>query len=205
MAHDDGYIVASHLAGWGSIIVKMNSMQSAEHRRSCEGFTLLEMVFIISIISILSLTLLNGLPLARDNQIIAADRAWFQSIVRTAQLRAVNELRDEACMAQAGGSPEIERRCSDVGLLLQGRRILMFSDLDGDQAYAKSVDYDIQEFTATSKFEPDGKVIIFESVPPLLRLYDDGSVIAPTGNVALTMSVGSLQRNVRVTFYGNVE
>jgi prepilin-type N-terminal cleavage/methylation domain-containing protein len=163
-----------------------------------KGFTLLETAVVLAIMGILSAIVLTGWPAARQHQALLLATEQVQTMIRTAQQKALNEDRPQACLSQA----VVPKNCSDVGVAVKDNNILIFADTEkpDNNQYEEGKDYLIERQTL-----PLGVVgpnswqeFIFEAIPPNIRLMG-----GPTKT--LTLHSGEVSKTVTVKNYGQVE
>lgn len=169
------------------------------------GFTLIEIIVVVVITGLLSALVLIGYPAARDHQHLRLAEQAFQTFFRDAQNRALNEERDDACLeTQALGD---ERYCSDIGLALRGRDIILFADTaDPTQNEYSDRDYRITTFTLPGAVEiaAEGspQSLLWEVTPPTVTLYADGVEMTQARTIDLV--VRKQQRTITIQPYGHV-
>lgn len=165
--------------------------------------TLIETIVVISIISILSAITAVSFPVVRDKQRLVADANTIEALLQEAQLRALNEVRSEDCLARAGDDKQVQRHCSNVGVALQARQAILFSDFNGDRAYTPGEDMNITErelaTDVTSALLPAWQAFVFEALPPTVAVYADGAVVLPASSPEAT-AVSLQTRNQTKTF-----
>ena len=173
-------------------------------RSFSEGFTLLEMMVVVVIISILTFLSLSALPVARSNQQLKSDIQQLRSIFSIAQQKALNEIRDEECLERVGDDPELRIRCSTIGVFFEDFKVTLFADIDADWEYTPEVDYLINEQTLQSQVSGAKKTIVFQAIPPSLYMVANGDPVAPQGSVALTLKAGEQSREIEIQRFGIV-
>lgn len=174
-----------------------------------KGFTLLETAVVLAIMSILTGLILVGWPRARHQQALLLATEQVQTMVRTAQQKALNEDRSADCLngGWVGSAPEEQRLCSDVGVAVNGSNILIFADTQDGNAdrYNKEDQTSAGDFVLERQTLPLGvtgstgwQEFIFEATPPNIRLM---------GGPAKTLMLrsGEVSKTVTVKNYGQVE
>lgn len=175
---------------------------------SCQsfGFTLIEVLVVITIMTIITAVTLTALPLARTDQMLESDIIQLKSALSQAQQRALNEIRTPDCLALAGDDSELQRRCSDIGVVILEERIVTFSDLTGDQDYVSSGDLEL-EAQSTSSGPPNGTPIsiVFTASPPNVTTFVNGQVIGAGQSAPVTLQIGETSREFSINPYGILE
>ena len=168
------------------------------------GYTLLEVVVGIGIISLVATLLAVGYPSTRDTQELLVAQQRFEALLRDAQQQARNEERSPDCLASV--SEEDRNVCSDIGLALRGQVMTLFADTVGaDQRYTPGAD-----FILTEQQLPEGVTVadldlVWLSVPPTTTLYADGAaVVDDTAPQEVTLRYRSHSLTVAVFPFGYV-
>lgn len=172
-----------------------------------KGFTLLETAVVLAIMSILTGLILTGWPRARQQQALLLATEQVQTMVRTAQQKALNEDRSDACLATVPNTPEGKRLCSDIGVAIKNSDIRIFADTQ-EAAVNK---YNEQNNTSAGDFILEKQTLplgvtsssgwqefVFEATPPTILL-----VGGP--NKLLTLYSGNATKTVTIKNYGQVE
>ncbi len=175
--------------------------------RDYAGFSLVESLVIISIISILASLSLVALPAARAHQQLISDTELVQSLLLDSKGRALNQVRPEEC--ESGLSLEDPDRapCSDVGIDFRiAGEVTQFADLNGNGEY-EDTDYKIVTHSLSSSVTSDP--IVFKSVPPSVETYTNGQVMTPNGEnniatITLTASNGEI-RTLEMRQFGTLD
>lgn len=170
-----------------------------------KGFTLLETAVVLAIMSILTGLILTSWPRTRQQQALLLATEQIQTLIRTAQQKALNEDRAEACLATVEDTPESRRLCSDVGVAIKGNTIVMFADTinPSENKYDDTPDspHDFlieQQTLALGVTGPSGwQSFIFEATPPTINMF--------TSNQRLTLRIGNVSKDITVKTYGQVE
>lgn len=167
------------------------------------GFTLLEIVVVVGIISAVTAYASLAYPSARDQQKIIMAEQILQSTMRETQQKAINEERDAGCVFDVGSADE--KYCSDLGLHFNGSRIILFADTHyaNDNLYDAADDFELGTIAL-----PDGVTItglnslIFQGIPPTVKMYADGTKIDLT--TTATIQIGNSFEQVTLGPYGQV-
>ena len=177
-----------------------------KQRKSTTGFTLIESVVVISIITILTYLVLNALPLARTNQEMENDLQQLRSFLSRAQQQALNEIREDDCLSFAGSDEDAQRRCSDVGVLVASGSLTMFADIDGNGDYSNGADFIIDESDLAAGVEGNIPVsIVFASTPPTIITLSDVDVLAPNESAVVKLELEDASRELTIGPYGIIE
>lgn len=170
------------------------------------GFTLLEVVIVISIMTIVTYAVLTALPVARTNQQLTGDITALRSILTNAQQQAVNEIRSPDCLATVPSDADSQRRCSNIGVFIADNKVIQFADTSPDRIYTPGVDYILRESDQASglKGGPD-ITILFEADPPTVVTYANGQVLGPKQKVSFTLAIKDTQRALTIGPYGIIE
>lgn len=171
------------------------------------GFTLIETIIMISIITILTSLTVGAFPIARARQRIIADSSAIQLWLREAERRAHNETRTEDCLNQAGSDPEVQKRCSDVGLALRGQEAHIFADLDGNRNYSPDDDFIYSQNSLEAELDNADawQAFVFTATPPNLTMHYNGQVVRPNTAITLTLTSGSQQQQLPIYPYRHLD
>ena len=168
------------------------------------GYTLLEVVVGIGIISLVATLLAVGYPSTRDTQELLVAQQRFEALLRDAQEQARNEERSPDCLATV--LEEDRKACSDIGLALRGQTITLFADTFGaDRRYTAGDD-----FVLAQQQLPEGVLVadldlVWLGVPPTTTLYADGvAVVDDTAPHEVTFRYRSHSLTVAVFPFGYV-
>lgn len=170
------------------------------------GFTLIETLVTISIVSLITAILVVSWPWAREQQAFTLATQVIASRLKEAQQYAINEQRPERCEAQ--------RQCSVVGIAVRGAELVMFADTRGlnqqyDEAAGVTGDFIIQKQTLPSAVTTDAgqwQSWVFKAVPPnVISFGPTGEEIAPGAATSLILEWGTKQRTLTIRPYGHVE
>ncbi|MEX1112183.1 MAG: type II secretion system protein [Candidatus Andersenbacteria bacterium] len=174
--------------------------------------TLLETVVVITIMSILSVLTAVSFPVIRNHQNLITDAGQVEGALQEAQLRALNEVRPEECLSQAGDDRDLQRRCSNIGTAFQDRQGVLFSDFDGDRQYTPGEDFEIKRYTLVTTVDgvssPAWQTFVFEALPPTVAVYAGGAVVLPSSEssaAVLTLRAGGQTKELKIRPYGIVE
>ncbi len=172
------------------------------------GFTLVESMVIIAIISILSLLSAAALPRARASQQLTVSGQQLQALFNGAQQQSLDEVRTEPCLVIAGGDAAREKACSNIGVGIQGTSAVVFADLDGSRTYQAPTDFLIATHTLTAgstNTEPDyWQSFVFEATPPTVTLFADGIVVGPQTPALISLQAAAQRQSWAVYPYGRM-
>lgn len=169
------------------------------------GFTLVEMAVIMAIIGIMTLLVAFAFPAVRTNQALLQAQQTFQTELRSAQQQALNELRAEECLAAAGEEEDADLHCSDIGVALVGRNLIIFADTsEADENRKDDDDYILREIELPAAASVD-QSFLFQATPPNVYLFSDGTVVPPQGKIAVSFVSNDQVRNLQVGPFGQIE
>lgn len=179
-------------------------------RGGVDGFSLIESLVIISIISILASLSLVALPAARAHQQLVADTELIQSLLLDSKERALNQVRPEECITQLGVEQDdkiLGPFCSDVGIdFNKAGEVTQFADLNESGQYEKT-DYKIVTHSISSTISTDDfKALIFKSAPPSVELYKNKIVLGPSDTAKITLTAANGEtRTLEVHQFGTLD
>ncbi len=175
-------------------------------RNHVQGFTLLEIVFVVVIIGIITSVLLVGYPSSRDAQTLTLAEQQLQATIRDAEKRAINEERPEECLNRFPAvNIEDRRRCSDVGVYATDKFLKIFSDTNGN------LEYDSGEFAAPAQKLPGAAAIsgqhniLWRGSPPVIEIYHNGQLLQSPDNPAeIKLRAGRSEITLLIHPYGYI-
>lgn len=183
------------------------------------GFSLIESLVMISIISILTAISVSALPAIRSHQALVADTEQIRSLLLDSKQRALNQVRPAECVEANGGiDDENSQRCSDVGIVFVGGNVIQYADsYKGNQRYdadanGKSLDHEIARYPLQSVIVKGDSTnpnhFLFFGNPPSVDLYVTGQKAAP-GNVytiLLRANTGKnkQERTIEISSFGTI-
>lgn len=177
-------------------------------RSSTSGYTLLELMVTIGILSIITMLSTRAFPIVRDQQNLVRAERQLQSLLRTAQQNALDEERTEACLASVSSASSDQRRCSDIGVAIRERELKMFADTIDDNRYTENGDFVLSTSTFASEvisLNSAWRSFLFEGIPPSITLFSDGQVVNPTLPVPVTLQAGQAQASYNLYMFGQLE
>lgn len=172
-----------------------------------KGFTLLETAVVLAIISILTGLILVGWPANRQHQALLLATQQVQTTIRTAQQKALNEDRPQACL----DTGIVPKNCSDVGVAMNGSQILIFADTQDPLADRYNVaasgqpgDYVIEKQTLPLGVTgpTNWQAFIFEATPPNIKLVGN---LGADGYGHPQLHSGQATKDLTIKTYGQVE
>lgn len=170
------------------------------------GFTLIETLVTITMITILTFLTVTAFPIVRANQRLQNDIYELRALFADAQQRAVNEVRDEACLERLGGNTK-ESVCSNVGVVLAERQFIEFADIDGNRIFSRA-DYEIATRNHASDIAEAGDVnlsVVFEATPPSTFTFINNDPLGPTSSRGFGLKSGVAERRLRIKQFGILE
>lgn len=166
-------------------------------RRS--GFTLLEVLVTVAIIGIVMVLITTTLPSTQDSQAVLRAEQEVKALAREAQQRALNEERDEDCLAEVGEDTAVQRLCSDVGVHVVSGEVVLFADTIDDDRYGEG-DFMLARRVLPSAVTVHGATsFVWQVVPPTITLFVDGGAVE---RGELTLAAGKVTTTIRVSAYG---
>ncbi len=169
------------------------------------GFTLLEVLVTLAIITIVTYVATIAFPIIREQEALVHARQVVSSALRTAQTQALNEERSPDCLARAGDSPLAAKECSDIGIFLQGENMIAFADTNDNNRY------DNQDFKISETSLPRPVTIsaaasfLIEATPPNVTLWHNGVVIPAGSHVSASLRARRRTLTFSVLLYGILE
>ena len=192
-----GEIDAGYYSGTSLLSVILTYMQE----EVSAGFSLIEVLVIISIITIFSVLTATSLPIARNRQNIQLAGQQVSAMLSEAIQRAINETREESCLEGRGEAI----KCSDVGVHIAGTTITMFADTVDDNKFSDGDAVIKTQTLSGNAISPDDMSIVFEAAPPSVIAFGNGNVITPDGQQAtFSVSAGSHTSTYRADAYGHL-
>lgn len=170
------------------------------------GFTLLEMIIVLSIITISTYVLFTAFPIARVNQALQADITELRILITSAQQQALNEIRSQDCLDLVGPDEELARRCSNVGVYVQGQDVIQFADTTDDLRFTAGSDFILGERTQTSSLaDGTSMTIVFQADPPTIVTHVNAEVLGAGQVHPFTLELEGAVRSLTVGPYGIIE
>lgn len=167
------------------------------------GFTLLEVVVTVTIVSLLTLIVTAALPAARSHQALRLAQQQVSDGLAAASHRAINEIRPPACTNRVAAA----KRCSDVGVALQAGELIIFADTaePQDWQYSEGQDEILATITLPTGVTTERQSFVFIATPPTLELYHDGQLMAAQEKIPLVLVSDRARVPLTVSSYGQVE
>lgn len=176
------------------------------YTKEVQGFTLIEVLVTITIVSIMSAVLVVSWPRARDHNALVITERQLQSLLRDAQEKALNGDRAPTCVAS---TPEA-RRCADIGIALHNNQVILFADTKGtNNSYTPGNSGDAILLNTTlpsgvTSVNTNWQSYLFRFVPPIVELYGNGQLVSQNG-ASLTVQIRQQQKQWRVLPYGQLQ
>ncbi|MEK7556591.1 MAG: hypothetical protein AAB538_01305, partial [Patescibacteria group bacterium] len=121
-----------------------------------------------------------------------------------------DEQRHPDCLERVGSSPRDQKRCSDLGIMLQGSDIITFADIHDNNQF-DSEDFRVQ----TGKLAKPVSVVspvslLVEATPPNVILYVDGNPLGAGTDTTVILKAITLRSRERtislsISAYGVVK
>lgn len=169
------------------------------------GMTLIEVLVGMTIISILSFLAATTFPYVRQYQQATLTAQLIQSTMRRAQQLALDETRDEKCLATVEGDVEQQRRCSDVGVATTGQNMVLYADTVDDNRHTADRDFIIATLPIAGSVAVTAKSFLFEATPPAMTMFVNGDVRATNQTEPLTVRAGRAAIQLTVSSYGLIQ
>lgn len=169
------------------------------------GFTLLEVLVTLAIITIVTFMATLAFPIIREREALVNARQQISSALRAAQTQALNEQRRPDCLARVGDSPLAAKKCSDVGIFLQAEKLITFADTNDNNQY------DSQDFLESEGSLPrpvtvlGAASIVIEATPPNVAMWHNGRVVPAGSQVAVKLRAGRGTLPLSISSYGILE
>jgi len=169
------------------------------------GFTLIEMMVIIVIISIMTVLLAVAFPVVQRQQQLKLTATTLVSQLRRAQQLALDETRDDACLQLLADQPQNQTRCSDIGVAIRNPTLITYADIDGNHQYTDGHDYVLNKIDAPSTVSLANKDFLYQGAPPTVNAFVDGAPSALNAAVPLDMTINNEVTSLTVFPYGYVQ
>jgi hypothetical protein len=161
-------------------------------------------------LTIVTYLTVSAFPIVRENEALTQAKGQLVSALRAAQTQALDEQRHPDCLARVGDDPRDEKRCSDVGIMLQGTQIITFADINDDNKFDNE-DFRLQ----TSSFVKPVNVVspvslLVEATPPNVILFVNGVPLGADDDTTVILKAIMLRSRQRelplsISSYGVVE
>lgn len=173
------------------------------------GFSLIEIVVTIAIIGILTTMVAAGYPAVRNRHTMQRAQQQMELLLREAQQQTLNEERAKACRdlspRDTEGDIVARRRCSDVGIHLQGTTAILFADLNSDKAYSANRDYQIRDPETLPATVVPNQTIVFNATPPHLTMYGNGGIVDGQHPLEVTFQLHNDTSTLLLRPFGKIE
>lgn len=166
------------------------------------GFTLLEIIVTIAILTTITIVVAVAYPTTRRHQALGIAEQTLQMRIRGALATAVNEERTPDCRVEANTRAVPEQRCSDVGVYVADEELITFADLTNDGMYTAIDDFELNRVSFAGGVQAVTPVsFLFLGVPPDSTLLVNG-LEASSGQIVLR--AGQTMVPLNVYSYGHV-
>ncbi len=174
--------------------------------QASSGFTLIEIVVSVVIVSTLAAIIAVAFPSARDQQRLGLTQQEIQLRLREARQRALNEDRPSECLLRyADDDLKHRRRCSDIGVYVAGQELTLYADTSGDGSYSAAGDYVLSAATLPASVVSSGvQSFQFIAAPPTIGLFVDGREVTDASE-PLRLRTGSTESTFVVTAAGELQ
>ncbi len=169
-----------------------------------QGFSLVESIVIISIISILTLLVTTGLPQVRRNYQLRTDVEVVRLAISSARYHALNQIRPKDCIALIGNDETMQKKCSRAGVEIKQGEATTFIDIDENYTLGQR-DIIVSRQDLFSVIDNGVTTFVFEPTPPTVVMYRNGSITSSGSTIELSFKLDNLKKTVKVETYGNVE
>lgn len=175
-------------------------------RSASAGFTLIEVVVSIAVVSVVATMIATAYPVVRQAQQLDAAEQQIQAALYEARDMAFNEERDQKCLDQADVEKGmLAKYCSDVGVKFDRDKLILFADSDNSETFAVGSDFIIKTIALTGGVYievPTPDTEIFYGEPPSLRMEPgvgpEFKIVAATSTRAIFVdSLGRVERKDR--------
>ncbi len=177
------------------------------------GFSLVESITIIAIISILTAISVAALPAIRAHQALVADTEQIRSLLLDSKQRSLNQVRPEACVQEAEANGKDSRRCSDTGIVFHEGNVIQYADsgtpnLRYDEADHKIATYPLQSVIVKGD-STNPNHFLFYGNPPSVDLYVTGLRASPGDvyTILLRANTGKnkQERTIEISSFGTID
>ncbi len=171
------------------------------------GFSLIESLVIVSIISIIAALSLTAFPAVRAHQQLVSDTELIKSLLLDSKERALNQVRPEKCLDQFEAGDKARAGCSDVGIAFVGKEIIQFADTTGTTKRYNMGDYTIVRLKLSTKIVTGSvRSLLFYSNPPSVFLHANSvAAMGPQGTAPINLLANNgATRKLEVTQFGTI-
>jgi prepilin-type N-terminal cleavage/methylation domain-containing protein len=173
------------------------------------GFTLIEVMVTIAIVTITTVIVATGFPRLRDQQQQLLARQQITSLIREAQQQSINGQRPDKCLSTVAGDQA--KKCSQAGLALRGNEYYLFLDTSNNDD--RKFTNEKSDFIISHGNLPGGVTVasaawrsfLFVPDPPSTTLYVDGEVVTPQVPATIVLRQNLTQLLLQVLPSGVVE
>ncbi|HLC49420.1 MAG TPA: hypothetical protein VJI96_03490 [Candidatus Andersenbacteria bacterium] len=176
------------------------------------GFSLVESLVVVAIISTLTVLGLTAIPGLRSHQELVTDTENFRAMLLDSKQRTINQVRPADCLPGLAVDDPARAACSDVGVAFAYGELIQYANTANQDQYTYetgvSGDYEISRKNIVSTVL-DGSAIsfLFISAPPTVKTYADGGLLGVANDAApitLIATDGST-RTVTVHSLGTID
>lgn len=178
--------------------------RSGGRNDNASGFTLIESVVVMAIVSMVSVLALNAIPVLRAHQELVADTENFRSLLFDSKQRTVNQVRPPSCLSQYEINNPLRAACSDVGIAIYLGELIQYANTanQNQHTYEPGIagDFEIAKIKIVSTVEMPRslKSLLFISMPPTVVTYSDGAIISPGNNASSKIYLNASDGSTRV-------
>lgn len=172
---------------------------------SSPAFTLLEVLVTLTIMSVVAYLTTLAYPVMRESEALVHARQQIIAALRTGQVQALNETRSPDCLRQVDDTPLAAKRCSDIGIVVQGKELITFADTHDNDRY-DSEDFQVSSATLPRLVSaPSAASLLIEATPPNVTLWHNGTLVPAGSTAPLALRVGRRNVTLSVSSYGLIE
>ncbi len=180
------------------------------------GFTFVESLVVVAIITILTTMSVVAIPSLRAHQDLVADTETIRALLLDAKQRTLNQVRPEKCLEDLEVDLEdiLRAPCSDVGVAIdtEAREIVEFADTNTGSSGARKYntgDYVITRSrlaTNLNATRENAKSLLFVGVPPSAEMYVDGNGLSASATASIHLiSNRETKRTITVYSFGTID
>lgn len=169
------------------------------------GLSLLEVLVTLTLVTLTTLLIGSAFPVIRERRALEQTKQQVTAAIRAAQIQALDEQRQTACLDRVGGELRQQKLCSDIGVFLAGGQLQTFADThDNNQ-------FDQDDFLLGTAAFPNSITaavpasLLFEATPPNIILYVNGTIIASGQTATVTFTGPFNQLPLTVSAYGLIQ
>jgi prepilin-type N-terminal cleavage/methylation domain-containing protein len=179
--------------------------QSKKSPQANSGFTLIEIMVIIVIISIMTALLAVGFPVVQRQQQIKLTETTIVSQLKRAEQLALDETRDDACLQLLADQPQNQTRCSDIGVNIDNQTLTTYADIDGNDQFTPNHDYVLNKIDVPTTVTLQSQDFLYHGAPPTIQAFVNGAGANLNAAVPMTMTVNNQSVSLTIFPYGYVQ